>query len=145
MDIYDLTPLTLRANEGRRISFQGFDLDRRHFWIIVVASLFIVPIIAVCYGPLKMGVYALLLAPFLYGIPFFLIETRSREGLKLRRYQAMMDSRMSNTGKFIMCGKEIYPATHRPRVLRKLTRPVAGSYQNKTHQQRIEDTERLFS
>lgn len=127
MDIYDLTPLTLKANEGRRISFQGFDLDRRHFWIVVCSSVVVLPVVSICYQVLGMGVLALLLAPILYALPFFLIETRSQEGLKLRRYQALLDSRTGNTGKFMVCNKEIQPATYRPRLLRALSLPVAGS------------------
>lgn len=133
MDIYDLTPLTLRGNEGRRISFQGFDIDRRHFWIVVLSSFVVLPFVGILYSVLDMGVIVLLLAPVMYALPFFLIETRTAEGLKLRRYQSIYDSRISNSGKFMICGKEIYPATYRPCTLRALSLPIAGSAVTENH------------
>lgn len=127
MDIYDLTALTLKTNEGRRISFQGFDLDRRHFWIFVLSSFVVIPFVGICYSVLQMGALSLIFAPILYVIPFILVETRTQEGMKLRRYQSIYDNRVSNTGKFMICGQQIFPATHQPRTLRRLSLPVAGS------------------
>ena len=56
-----------------------------------------------------LGVYALFVLIAVEGAAFWMIETRTRTGLELRRYQRFVDMRKSISGSFIMCGEVIDP------------------------------------
>lgn len=105
--IYLLTPLTRNANQDRRIVVKGFDLNRRHFFLFMAGFVPISLVTAAFWNLL--GQYSLFLWVIMYAILFWLVETRTENGLQLRRYQALLDSKISPTGKFLLCGAEVNP------------------------------------
>ncbi len=105
--VYSLTPMTRSANLQRRVVIQGFDLPLRGLTIGGLALIPAVPLTAIFWPFL--GVYALFVLIAVEGAAFWMIETRTRTGLELRRYQRFVDMRKSISGSFIMCGEVIDP------------------------------------
>jgi hypothetical protein len=107
--IFCLTPLTRGAAGQRRVVIQGFDLPAR---ALVIAGLALVPAIVVTLVAWALvGEVALLAVPLVEGVAFWLIETRTRSGLRLRTYQAMADKRKAQreVGRFFVAGREFDP------------------------------------
>lgn len=122
MYVYDLTPLTRQAKSERRFAWQGFDLPRRQVYIVMVTTVVMLPLVAMFYALL--GIWVVFLVVVGYALPLFLIESRTSDGMKLRRINSLYDQRVSNTGKFIICNRQIEPLRTRVRVLRAASVPV---------------------
>ena len=82
MRIFCLTPLTSGASRQRRVVLHGFDLPAR---ALVIAGLAFVPAVLVtAIAWALVGELGLLAVPLVEGLAFWLIETRTRSGLKLK-------------------------------------------------------------
>jgi hypothetical protein len=105
MQVYSLTGLTRNANAQRRVVIQGFDLPARG---LLIASLAFVPsLIITAIFWIFVGEYALVMIPLVEIGVFWLIEGRTRSGLKLRNYQTFYDKKRSSVGTFFVCGHPV--------------------------------------
>lgn len=141
--IFLLTNLIRNADQDRRIVVKGFDINRRHFFLVLVAFPAVALITAV-FWPL-LGQYALLIVPTLYALLFYLVESRTQVGLQLRRYQALIDSKVSPTGKFLLCGAEVNPGMSVERKILTASVPVAKPVDDVDVHGMWTDDEGLFS
>ena len=110
MRVYSLTPMTRSVNLQRRVVIQGFDLPMRGLTIAGFALIPALPLTAMVWPFL--GVYALFTLFIVEAAAFWMIETRTRSGLKLRRYQRFLDMRKSVEGSFMICGEVVHPNEH---------------------------------
>lgn len=108
MQVYTLTELTRNASADRRVVIQGFDLPMRGLAIVGVAA--IPALLVAIVGWAFIGEYAIVLFFGVELAAYWLIETRSRRGLQLKRYQTIIDRCRSVDGRFTCCGVEIDPA-----------------------------------
>lgn len=104
------------------MTWRGFDMPRRTFYLLLAVSIPMLPMTA--WGYSLMGIWVILPVLAAYALTYWLVETRTSDGMRLRRYHALMDLHRSNTGSFIMCGQEIFPGTIRLHVLRQANRPA---------------------
>jgi len=105
--VYNLTNLTRNANANRRVVIQGIDIPARG---LLIAGLAAIPaFIATVIAWMIVGELGVIMLPVVELAAFWLIETRSRSGLRLRRYQTFYDQHRSLTGTFVCCGAAIDP------------------------------------
>lgn len=110
MNVYSLTNLTRNANQQRRVVIQGFDLPVRGLTIAGLAFIPAIPVTAIAWA--VVGQYALVCVPIIEILAFWLIESRTRSGMRLRRYQRFLDIRRSVSGTFMICNRPIHPLQH---------------------------------
>lgn len=120
--VYDLTPMTRKADQGRRFVIGGFDIQKRTLLIGGVGFVPGAAITGLLYPML--GVWALLFIPFTMVMAFWLIEGRSSQGMKLRNWQTLLDKKKTRNGDFFICGHEIDVEQSDIHVIRSLTAPV---------------------
>lgn len=85
----------------------GFDLPLRKVLVTIFA-------VAIAFLPTAIawvfiGSYALGITAAIVGAVFWLVEARTRKGLRLRTYRALLDKRKESLGKFQSCGVEVDP------------------------------------
>jgi hypothetical protein len=104
-----LTPLTRGAASQRRVVIQGFDLPART--LLIAGLAFLPAVVVTLIAWVIVGEVGLLAIPLVEGLAFWLIEARTRSGLKLRTYQALADKRKAKreVGKFFVAGRELDP------------------------------------
>jgi hypothetical protein len=102
--VYDLTPLTRSFNQ-RRVVIQGFDVSLRSLIVFLVGLAPSLILTAIAWTVL--GMYALLMLVLGEVATFWLIEGRSRGGLRLKNYRALIDRKRSMSGSFICCWQPI--------------------------------------
>lgn len=107
--LYDLTHFTGKdAQSDRGGALFGFiEYSRRHRLIFLIA-LFPAIIVTAVLAPMagSLSVFGFVITQALF---FFLMEARSRKGLKLRMYQTVYDKQVSIDGMLILCGKPVAP------------------------------------
>jgi hypothetical protein len=127
--LYLLTPMTGRTSGADRTTVIGtVEMKWRTFWIAVFAM---VPggILTGIFFPM-LNVWALLWIPAVEAAAFLLIERRSKEGLRLRTYQAMFDKKRSNVNTFYLCGQPVDVSGETFGTIRQITVPV---YRDEDH------------
>lgn len=103
MHVYDLTGLTRGAGEQRRVVIQSFDVPLQSLVLTICGAVVALPFVAVFF-PL-LGFFALFgIGVFELGV-FWLFRWRSRSGLRLKNYQAILDRRRSHVGQILVCGQ----------------------------------------
>jgi hypothetical protein len=107
MNVYVLTPLTRSVNLQRRVVIQGFDLPVRGLTITGLALLPALPVAGILWQ--FIGSYALVSVLVIEAAAHWLIESRTRNGLRLRRYQRFIDIRKSVNGTFLVCSHPVKP------------------------------------
>lgn len=107
MRVHDLSPLTRRVNQNRRVVIQGFDLPFRAFVVFLVALAPAAAAGAVLWA--FIGFYGIFAFVGVEVAAFWLIEVRSSHGLRLRTYQSIMDTQRARVGRFSCCGAEMNP------------------------------------
>jgi hypothetical protein len=110
VNVYTLTPLLRSVNQQRRVVIQGFDLPVRGLTIFGLAFLPGLMLTAIAWP--FVGQYALITLPIVEFFAFWVIESRTRSGLKLRQYQRFLDMRRSVSGTFLCCNRPITPLRH---------------------------------
>lgn len=120
--VFPLTRLTRGAGASRRVIIQGFDIPMRGL-IIFMAGLAPSGILMLFLWPF-FGVYALASIIVVETAIFTLFEGRSRQGMKLRNYQAIWDRKKAAVDKFFCCGEEFQPGQGVQRMLKANTVPV---------------------
>jgi len=105
--VYTLTSLTRSAGQARRVVIAGFDAPLRG--VLVTAVALLVAFLPTAILWIFLGPSALLLAVLVVGAAFYLVESRTRSGLHLRTYQAMIDKKREVIGQFICCGIPVDP------------------------------------
>jgi hypothetical protein len=121
--LYLLTAYTGRESGSERTTVIGtVEMKWRTFWIAAFA---LVPggLLTAIFFPL-LNTWAFLWLFVVEGAAFYLIERRSREGLKLRTYQAFLDKRKSQSGTFFLCGQPIEVSGTEFGTIRQITAPV---------------------
>lgn len=113
MRVYVLTPLTRRAVEQRRAVIQGFDVPWRTIKVLLIG--FVPAVAAAALAWLAVGEYAVGVFLAVEAAVYWVAETRTRSGLRLRRYQALIDRQRARLGVFTVCGRPINPGLD-PRV-----------------------------
>ena len=115
---YSLTGLTRDAGSNRRVIVQGFDLPFRG--VLVAAAAFAVGLLPTIAAVLLVGSWGLLVMAAVQMAVFQLVERRTRGGLHLRTYRALLDRRSGGraVGRFRCCGVTVNPA---PSVFRTVT------------------------
>ena len=135
---YALTGLTRTAGASRRVVIQGFDLPFRG---VLVASVGLLPTVA---AVLVVGAWGLAVMACVQVAVFQLVERRTRGGLHLRTYRALLDKRRGGrtVGRFRCCGVTVDPAPSVFRVVTAATVPappaaadpgVPGVFHGDTH------------
>lgn len=119
LSLYTLTHLTRGASAQRRVVIQGFDLPMRGLMIFGIGLLPALLVTMIAW--IALGEYALVAIPLVEGGIFWLIESRTRDGLHLRKYQALLDQRKAQTDVFVMCGETFDPAGSQLRTVRSNT------------------------
>lgn len=120
--VYMLTPLTRDAGQSRRVIVQGLDVPWRS--VIIVGSALMLAIIPVAFLWLFVGQMALLVIPIFVGAAFYLVERRTRSGLRLRTYQAALDKRRAVVNVFLCCGVAVDPSLNSVRLLKSSSAPA---------------------
>lgn len=105
MRVYVLTPLTRRAVDQRRAVIQGFDIPWRTIKVLLIG--FAPSVLFAALAWLAVGEYAIGVFFAVEAATYWLIESRSRNGLHLRRYQTIVDRQRARLGVFTMCGRPI--------------------------------------
>lgn len=141
--VFVLTTLTRGAGEGRRTTLGTFDVKVRHVMLLAAATPVAIVLLA-AFWPL-LGSLAVLLVPLVWGAAFYLFESRTRSGLKLRRYQALADRRngQKSIGKVFMCGQPVAADRFGTRVMRAAAVPVHVDAQAERERAQ-EDEDALF-
>jgi len=135
---YALTGLTRTAGASRRVVIQGFDLPFRG---VLVAAVGLLPTVA---AVLVVGAWGLAVMACVQVAVFQLVERRTRGGLHLRTYRALLDKRRGGraVGRFRCCGVTVDPAPSVFRVVTAATVPappaaadpgVPGVFHGDTH------------
>lgn len=117
MYMFSMTGLTgARKNAGRTMVLATFEISRRSFIVTVLAlAVSIIPVgilspIAFSFGMMP-GVAVLLIVPTIVVLmTFFFVEGRTRDGLGLRRYEAMWDKRKAQNGVVFVCNELVVPS-----------------------------------
>ncbi|ACL42373.1 hypothetical protein Achl_4422 (plasmid) [Pseudarthrobacter chlorophenolicus A6] len=121
--LYLLTPMTGRTSGADRTTVIGtVEMKWRTFWIAVIAM---VPagILTAFFFPMLQS-WAMLWIPLVEGAAFLLIERRSKDGLRLRTYQAMFDKKRSAVNTFYLCGMPVDVTGETFGTIRQITVPV---------------------
>lgn len=102
MQVYSLTPLTRRGAEQRRAVIQGFDIP----WTVlrVLAIGFVPAMLLTAIMWVFVGEYAVLVLPMAEGALYWLLESRTRGGLRVRQYQAALDRQRARTNTYMSRG-----------------------------------------
>lgn len=104
--VYSLTNLTgARRNEDRRTVV--FTVEVRRYTLLVVVASLIVSALPTLVVSLIVGPYALFVPALSIVAGLVLWDTRQRNGLKLRNYQAILDRRKSKNGVLYASGNPI--------------------------------------
>lgn len=117
MYMFSMTSLTgVKKNAGRTMVLATFEISRRSFIVTVLALLVsILPVgliapVAFSFGMMP-GVVVLLVIPLIVvSLTFFFVEGRTRDGLGLRRYEAMWDRRKARNGVVFVCNETVAPS-----------------------------------
>ena len=118
-----MSPLTRRAASQRRVIVSGWDVPLRGFMIFLAALPVALAVTALLWV-LFAGEYALAMIPVVEIAVFWLIETRTRSGLRLRTYQTILDSQRAQIGTFFCCWRVIDPLSGRLGVIVASSIPV---------------------
>lgn len=121
--LYLLTPMTGRtAGSDRTMIIMTVEMKWRSFWIALAAF---IPglILTVIFTPM-LGAWALLWLAGIEAAAFYLIERRSKDGLRLRTYQSMFDKKRSNLNVFYLCGSPIEITGTQFGTIQQVTAPV---------------------
>ncbi len=121
--MFSLSPLTRRAASQRRVIVSGWDVPFRGFMIFLAALPVALAVTALLWV-LFAGEYALAMIPVVEIAVFWLIETRTRSGLRLRTYQTILDSQRAQIGTFFCCWRVIDPLSGRLGVIVASSIPV---------------------
>lgn len=116
MYMFSMTNLTgALKNAGRTMVLATFEISRRSFIVTVLALLVsIVPAgllapIGFAFG-MVYGVAVIVIVPSIVVLAtFFFVEGRTREGLGLRRYEAMLDKKRAKNGVIFVCHEQLHP------------------------------------
>lgn len=106
-DLYVLTDITRKSSEQRRVVLSGFDVRWRTVVICMMGGP--IGIILAAFFWVFIGEGAILFIPLSIGALFYLIDGKSKQGLGLPMWRALLDRKKSSVGKFYMCGIEIDP------------------------------------
>lgn len=121
--LYSLTPMTGRTSGSERTTVIGtVEMKWRTFWVAAFSA---VPggLLSAIFFPI-FNVWAFLWLPTVIAAAFFLFERRSRDGLGLRTYKAMLDKKNSNANTFFLCNMPIEVGAADFGTIRQLTVPV---------------------
>ncbi|MGK3708802.1 hypothetical protein [Arthrobacter sp. IK3] len=121
--LYSLTPMTGRTSGADRTTVIGtVEMKWRTFWIAVFAM---VPggILTALFYPM-LDAWSFLWIAITEALAFYVIERRSKEGLRLRTYQTFFDKKKSNINEFYLCGQRIDVNGEEFGTLRQITAPV---------------------
>lgn len=105
--MYVLTPLTRGAAERRRTVIKGVDLPSRPLMVGLVAA--IPALLAGLVASLFVGVFGVLVFAAVDGLAVAAYTRRTRRGMHLRVYRALLDRQRSDVGRFFVSGREFRP------------------------------------
>lgn len=119
--LYDLTDLTRKAGERRRVVIQGFDVDRRAF-ILFLAG-FVPALMVGVLAATLIGSAGIVFGAAVY-LPIIWLFATSPRGMELVRWRELRHRTQSNAGHFILRGRRLPQDRHRARVLAPSSIPV---------------------
>lgn len=106
-NLFSLTDFTgRRATKKRTVIVSGFEINAAVVRVVLWSALpvlIVAGVIALIAGPWSV-IFSI---PILYAGVLWLIESRTKEGLRLRRYQAYLDQRRSVVDNYFVCGSPI--------------------------------------
>lgn len=121
--LYLLTGMTGRnSGSERTMVVATFEMKWRSFWIALIAFVPGAALTAMFY-PL-LDAYAMLWIVATEAAAFVLIEQRAKEGLGLRRYQAILDKKKSSQSTFYLCGQPLQLEGETFGIIQQITAPV---------------------
>jgi hypothetical protein len=106
-EVYTLTKFVRQAGASRRVVIASFDVPLRG--AIITGCAVFASILPMTIAWALVGQLALLIPPLFIAAVFYLVEARTRSGLRLRNYQAMVDKKRAAIGEFICYGKPVDP------------------------------------
>lgn len=89
---------------------QGFDISWRFLVVIVPASIPGLGLMAILWPWLHF--YAFVPSVAVVGGIYWAVESRTRGGLRVRKYRSWWDKRTEPTGKLVLCGQVIQVRNH---------------------------------
>lgn len=121
--LYSLTPMTGRTSGNDRTTVIGtVEMKWRTFWIGIFALIPGAFLTMVFF--LIIREWAFLWIPIVEIAAFYLIESRTTDGLNVRRYQGMLDKKKSSINTFYLCGQPIDVQDETYGIIRQITMPV---------------------
>ncbi|MCU6479092.1 hypothetical protein [Arthrobacter sp. A2-55] len=121
--LYSLTPMTGRTSGSDRTTVIGtVEMKWRTFWIAAFAM---IPagILTAIFFPM-LASWSFLWIPIVEFAAFYLIERRTKDGLQLRTYQAMVDKKRTTLNEYHLCGQQIDVSRVEFGMIRQITAPV---------------------
>lgn len=104
--VYSLTQLTgRRRDENRRMVVATFEVRRHTFLVSLAGAAISLPITGIL--SLIFGLYALITPVVVIGLCLWLWDVRQTRGLKLRNYQAILDTRRARNGVLYAAGRPV--------------------------------------
>ena len=124
-NLYMLTDLTGRNAQSERTAVVWRWEVRRKALILVMAGT-VCGLIPQLFLFVLIGPWGLLLVPIMIGIFFFIFESRRKDGLQLRQWEAIRDRLQDrNRGKIMLCGQPL-ESTSTWWHISSSSKPVAG-------------------
>lgn len=104
--MFMLTPMTGKAAaESRTVIISGFEIGFKTFVLCCIGALPGLALAIVTYPLLGSG--SILMIPVGILAILYLFQSRSRDGLKLRTWQTMVDKRKAAINQFFICGEAV--------------------------------------
>src|SRR5690606_3943486 len=105
---YNLTEMVgRRSDQDRTMIVATVEVRRTYFWISLIAAAPAL-LIALILSPI-FGVYSVLVVIGVIAGAIFLFGTNTRDGLKVKQWEALNDRRHAGTGKVFLCQQEVDP------------------------------------
>lgn len=114
--LFMLTELTgKKSQEDRTVPMWGIEFARRHIAILAISSIPALMVTGLTFPFL--GIYSAFLFVAVIIGAFFLVEWRSRKGLKQRLYRTVYDKATAIDSEFILCGQRVPLTNYSPGII----------------------------
>lgn len=104
--MFSLTDLTGRNRDANRTTVIGTVEMKWRVWIILLIG-FPFAILATVFALPFLGITALIFIPIVEGAAVYLIHRRTKSGLKLRTYEAILDKKKAVINRYYLGGQPI--------------------------------------
>lgn len=121
--VFDLTPMTRRADAKRNIVIKGFETQKRRL-VVGGAGLVVGLVVGGILSP-WIGVLSVIPMILCVVAAIWLFDARTSKGLRLRNWDAIRDRRRTAKPQFVLCGHVVQPSATTLSRIRPLAVPIA--------------------